>query len=147
MRFFFYGTLVDPALRRAVLGRMARRLAPVPARLEEFEARLAAGRRYPLVVRRRGAVLPGILMDLPGRAAARISAYEGPEYRRVRRTVGTGAGRSVSAEIFLPIARARASRVKWDLDLWRVGSRRRRRSFHRARRGGAGSSANGEFVS
>lgn len=134
MRYFFYGTLIDEALRHAVLGRMARSLRPVPAVLEGYAARHAAGKRYPLAVRRRGACLPGVLVTLPHRrVAARLNAYEGPEYRRARCRVIGQTGRRVSAVVFLPTGRARASRAVWDLDLWRQAALRRRRIFRRAR--------------
>ncbi|MDH3241386.1 MAG: gamma-glutamylcyclotransferase [Alphaproteobacteria bacterium] len=136
MRYFFYGTLRDAALRRAVLGRLAGGLKAVRAVLDGYEARLAAGRRYPLAVRRRAAVLPGLLVTLPGRrAAARINAYEGPEYRRVRRVVRLAQGPRVSAAIFLPTARARASRTVWRIENWRRDAARLRRIFRRARLG------------
>lgn len=135
MRFFFYGTLLDTELRRAVLGRMARRLSPTPATLEGFEARIAAGRRYPLAIRRRGAVLSGIVMTLPRRAARRIIAYEGPEYRCVRRAVRLAGGAALSAAVFLASGRARAARTPWRIEDWRKDARRRRRVFGRARMG------------
>lgn len=132
MRFFFYGTLVDDALRRVVLGRMAGRLRAFPAVLDGYEARLAAGRRYPLAVRRRGAVLPGIVMTLPRRAAARIVAYEGPEYRCVHRPARIANNAITTVAVFLPKAHARVSRTAWSLERWREGTRRRRRVFRRA---------------
>lgn len=136
MRYFFYGTLIDAALRRQVLGRLGGGIRPVPAWLDGYEARIAAGRRYPLAVRRPGAMMPGVLVTLPHRrAAARINAYEGPEYRRARRSVRLAKGPEVSAVVFLPTARARASRSAWNLDRWRLAAARRRRVFRRARMG------------
>ncbi len=134
MRFFFYGTLVDAPLRRAVLGRAAAGCRIEPATLRGFEARLAAGRRYPLAVRRRGAVLHGVLATLPDRrAAARVMAYEGPQYKLARRLVRTASGGVRMAAIFVADGRARASRTPWDLELWRGQARRRGRVFARVR--------------
>jgi hypothetical protein len=133
MRYFFHGTLVDAALRRHVFGRLSGGLRVVPAVLDGYEARLAAGKRYPLAVRCPGAALSGLLVTLPHRrAAARVNAYEGPEYRRARRTVRAAQGPGVSAVVFLSTARARASRSRWNLERWRQGAARRRRVFRRA---------------
>jgi hypothetical protein len=132
MRYFFYGTLLDAALRRLVLGRLSGRRGGEAAVLDGYQARIAAGKRYPVAVRTPGAAMPGLLMTLPHRrAAARINAYEGHEYRRARRTVRIAGRRGVSAVVFLPTPRARATRTDWDLDLWRQGAARRRRDFRR----------------
>lgn len=128
MRFFFYGTLLDADLRHAVLGRVSGCLQGAPAELPGYEARLAAGRRYPLAVPRRGAALPGIVVALPHRrAVARLVAYEGPEYRLARCSVRLASGRRVTAAVFLAKGRARASPTPWRLDAWRNSARRRRR--------------------
>lgn len=134
MLFFFYGTLVDADLRRLVLGRAAGACRTEPAMLRGYKARLAAGRRYPLAIRHRGATLHGLLALMPNRRSAeRLTSYEGPEYRLARLSVETASGEMRIAAVFVANGRARASRKPWSLELWRHQARHRRRVFARAR--------------
>lgn len=80
---FVYGTLRDPQMLEAVLAR--------PLRAEGFEAATAPGfvavqypgRAYPALVRRPGALAPGLLlMDLTPFELDLLDAFEGEEYRR-----------------------------------------------------------------
>src|SRR5512134_3020809 len=79
MRFFFYGTLMDEDVRRAVLG--VRALAPVErATLEGWRRVKKAGVSYPVIVRARNHKVDGVLMHgIDRRAHELLLEYEGDE--------------------------------------------------------------------
>ena len=101
---FVFGTLLDPATRSRVLGRPARSGDMRPAHLPGFKRVFAGGRRYPVLVRCRGARVDGLLlMRLTARDRLRLHVYEGDEYRL--RTIGVavgtdGEGRRMRAQAF-----------------------------------------------
>lgn len=77
---FVYGTLRDPELLSAVLGRHATGLT---ATAPGFAAVHYPGRIYPALVRRPGAATPGlVLTDLTPFDLDLLDAFEGEEYRR-----------------------------------------------------------------
>ena len=77
---FVYGTLRDPELLAAVLGRPSIGLA---AAAPGFAAVHYPGRIYPALLRRPGAVTAGlVLTDLTGFELDLLDAFEGEEYRR-----------------------------------------------------------------
>ena len=77
---FVYGTLRDPELLSAVLGRPATGLA---AAAPGFAAVHYPGRIYPALVRRPGAATAGlILTNLTPFELDLLDAFEGEEYRR-----------------------------------------------------------------
>ena len=77
---FVYGTLRDPELLGAVLGRPATGLA---AAAPGFAAVNYPGRIYPALVRRPGAATAGlVLTDLTPFELDLLDAFEGAEYRR-----------------------------------------------------------------
>lgn len=105
MVYFFYGTLCDADVQRLILGYRPSRRQLRPARLPGYRRRRARGRSYPVLLRAARGQVAGLLFH-PASAgdAARLTAYEGPEYVtrslpvRQSRT-GAGAGR---ARVFLP---------------------------------------------
>jgi gamma-glutamylcyclotransferase (GGCT)/AIG2-like uncharacterized protein YtfP len=77
---FVYGTLRDPQLLSALLGRPASGLA---AAAPGYAAVHYPGRVYPALVRRPGAAAPGlVLTDLTPFEMDLLDAFEGDEYRR-----------------------------------------------------------------
>jgi gamma-glutamylcyclotransferase (GGCT)/AIG2-like uncharacterized protein YtfP len=77
---FVYGTLRDPELLSAVLGRPASGLT---AAAPGFAAVHYPGRIYPALLRRPGAVTAGlVLTDLTAFELDLLDAFEGDEYRR-----------------------------------------------------------------
>ena len=77
---FAYGTLRDPDLLAAVLGRRARALiAAAPG----FAVVHYPGRIYPALLRRPGSAAPGlVLTDLSPFEIDLLDAFEGAEYQR-----------------------------------------------------------------
>ena len=119
MRFFFYGTLLDPDVTAIVLGRRLPPSAFVPATLSGFVRRRAAGKGYPILVERRGGTVPGMVVGGLTRAdAARLSAYEGPNYRVSSLPVRLQ-GRLDRVSVFTPNGPGLApSADEWDLASW-----------------------------
>ncbi|MBX6367922.1 MAG: gamma-glutamylcyclotransferase [Rhodospirillales bacterium] len=103
MRFFFYGSLLDPATRRQVLGPLARGLTLERARLDGW--RLSRPRRspWPFIRPCRGSSVEGEISSPIARAARRrLYAYEGELYRTRRVSVRTTDGRRLGATVFVP---------------------------------------------
>ena len=107
MRFFFYGTLLDPELRARVLGGDARAVALKPAILRGWERYFEAGVPWPMIRRREGAAVEGALASDISEAAGRLlDAYEGGLYRREKVFIEC-AGERLAALVYIPAVKER----------------------------------------
>lgn len=113
---FVYGTLRDPQLRAAVLGRPVIGLA---AAAPGFATVHFPGRAYPALVRRPGARAPGLaLMDLSAFEMDLLDAYEGEEYRRT--VIPAMIGEELHQVFaYLPVI-AVAGQPDWALETWQA---------------------------
>jgi len=120
MRFFFYGTLRDAAVREAVLGpARARALSLRPATLPGWRCAFMRGRTYPVVVPSRGDAVTGLLAGAVDREGyRRLTAFESDEYVERDVAVVTADGMSHRARIYAAGPRARIGRAAWDFDAW-----------------------------
>jgi Gamma-glutamyl cyclotransferase, AIG2-like len=120
MRFFFYGTLLDPDVMALVIGRRLPPSAFVPAILPGHSRRRAKGATYPVVVRAAADRVRGVVVGgLTSRDVARLAAYEGPGYRIARLKVRIG-DELATVSVFEPIvARLQPSTSPWDHALWK----------------------------
>lgn len=118
MRFFFYGTLMDADVRRAVLRERAP-LAVEPAVLRGWRRVPVAGAAFPMLRADRLGRVDGVLArGLDRIAHARLVRYEDADYRMIHAVVSIGA-RKVPARVFVPARnRLRGRRGHWDLRLW-----------------------------
>src|SRR5215471_10032258 len=103
MRFFFYGSLLDPDVTAIVVGRRLPPRAWLPASLPGYRRTRAKGVSYPAAIRDprsevRGAVVGGF----SPREIKRLSAYEGPRYRIAPLKVKMG-GKIAVVSIFEPL--------------------------------------------
>jgi len=122
--FFFYGTLLDRGVRRAVIGPPADRLEALPAELHGWRRVRVRGKRYPVIVPAPGSVVDGCLFGpLPASAVARLIRFEGPEYRLTEVEVLTGFGVPTAARTFIGGVRIRPTMADWRFDDWRRKSR------------------------
>lgn len=129
MDVFFYGTLMDAEVRRLALGREAAALRLEPARLPGYRRMAKLRSSAPVIVRRRGAAVDGLLARGLGPAAlARLCHFEGRQYRLMPRRVRLSDGRAVTAMVYLGAGRIPVRRVAWRLAWWQ---RRHKRAFLR----------------
>jgi hypothetical protein len=103
MRYFFYGSLLDPAARARVLGPLARGLALDPARLEGWRRFRRRRLPWPMIRPCRGHCVEGALTPPLGASARRrLREYEGELYRARRVHVRHADGRRLPAMVFVP---------------------------------------------
>lgn len=123
MRYFFYGTLMDADVLRAVVGTEA---TMEPATLRGWRRVGVRGEAYPIIVRDVASRVDGVLVrGLDARAASRLMSYEGPEYTVIRACVACG-GRTVAAHVFAPRpGRLLRTEGAWDFEAWRRRHKRR----------------------
>ena len=111
---FVYGTLRDPELLGAVLGRPAIGLAAAAPGVAVVHY---PGRIYPALVRRPGAAAAGlVLTDLTAFELDLLDAFEGDEYRREIVPVMVGEELH-EAFVYLPAAPIK-NQPEWSLDAW-----------------------------
>jgi gamma-glutamylcyclotransferase (GGCT)/AIG2-like uncharacterized protein YtfP len=115
---FLYGTLRDPDILTAVLGRTVAARDLVAATAPDCAAVYFPGQLYPALVWRAGGAAPGLLLthatmdDLMA-----LDAFEGDEYRRGPVQVATATG-AVAAEVYWPALTVASSAADWTLERW-----------------------------
>ena len=115
---FVYGTLRDPDLLSAVLGRKLRPAGLHVARAPGFRAVPYPGRIYPALIRVPGAAAEGLLLiDLTAFERDLLDAFEGEEYRRA--PVATIVEEDLfEAEAYLPAIKVANEGADWSLAHW-----------------------------
>ena len=112
---FVYGTLRDPDVLDALLGRT---LPAVEATAPGFRAVHYPQRVYPALIAAQGGNAPGLLLhQLTPIDLAILDAFEGDEYRRATIAVLTPSG-MVDADVYLPIIAIPANAAPWTLEAW-----------------------------
>jgi hypothetical protein len=120
MRFFFYGTLLDPDIRRLVFPHLHRHLSFRPAELRGYWRVRAKDGPYPVLKpdpkgRVHGQIAEGL--DLP--ALARAAHFEGATYHPAVRRLHVRDAGALRAWVFVPAApRRQASGKPWNLETW-----------------------------
>lgn len=126
MDFFFYGTLMDPDVLAAVIGRRV-----LPARVKP--ATLAGRRRVGLKGTPYPVIVPGATTDtvagivVAGLTAAdvqNLQRFEGTAYGIETVTVATDDG-ALAASAFVPLKGVAATDTEWDFETWRRRHKRR----------------------
>ena len=127
MRFFFYGSLLDPDVTALVIGRRLPPGAWVPATLAGFSRRKAKGVSYPVAIRDpKGRVDGAVVGGFSPREVSRLTAYEGPRYHTVPLKVRVH-GRITTVSVFEPKVKAfQPVDGTWSLGEWQ---RRDKRKF------------------
>lgn len=93
MRFFFYGTLIDPEILDAVLRRPFDRIQRRAAVLEGYRCVYRRGACYPVLVPEAAARVEGtVVAPLTSRDVASLRLYEGPDYEIHEISVRLSAG-------------------------------------------------------
>lgn len=118
MRYFFYGSLMDPDVLALVLGRPRRRTTPAAA--EGWRRLRVAGECYPLIVPDPDGHVAGVVAEISPAEARRLAWYEGEDYELGELAVTLGSsGSSIAALAFLPNPDLAHAGEPWDPLLWR----------------------------
>ena len=119
---FAYGTLRDPDLLVAVLGRPLRPGTLYPARSPGFRAVHYPGRIYPALVRSPGSAADGLLITgLTPFERDLLDAYEGDEYRRAPiATMLADEPELHEADAYLPVGAVPTDAHEWSLSRWQA---------------------------
>jgi hypothetical protein len=118
--FFFFGSLRDEGVFRAVLGRPVAAFAATAATLDGHTVERLEEWPYPRLVERAGGRAPGLLVD--GFTAAEIDRmcfFESLEYELREITVETGSGQRRAA-CFMAVNQMGSSGIAWRIEDWRV---------------------------
>lgn len=117
---FVYGTLRDPELLSAVLGRKLRPAGQHLARAPGFRAVHYPRRFYPALIRVPGAAAEGLLLiDLMPFEHDLLDVFEGNEYRRA--PVATMVEEELfEAEAYLPAIKVANTGEDWSLARWQA---------------------------
>ncbi len=119
MHVFTYGTLMIPSVMEAVTGG---RFASRNALLNGYARFRLRGATYPGLIPRQGATTEGVLyLNVDPPSVARLDAFEGAFYDRVRVEAETPDGDRLLAEVYVvtPSHRHRLSSEAWRLDDFR----------------------------
>ncbi len=126
MRFFFYGTLMDPQVRRAVLGRSDDHLLIEQAVLPGYRRIAATSGNVPVLMRVSGGRVRGLLAQgLEPADLWRIAHFEGRHYHPFRRRVIARHGHRLEAWVFLADSARWSGGRDWDFARWRRRERAR----------------------
>jgi hypothetical protein len=129
MRFFFFGTLMDPDVRRAIIGRDLSPGQVEEAVVEGFRRVHVAKRNYPMLLPHASGWVDGMLAhDIDAEAARRLMVFEGNEYHLAPIMVADLHGHLWRAAAFLPAGTVRPDHRGWHLETWQ---RRYKRLFLR----------------
>lgn len=126
MHFFFYGTLLDAEVRRAVMPHLADELLLQPARLQGYRRVRARRATYPVLVGHPGRTVEGLLAGgLDARALFRMAQFEGDRYLPRRLGVRAVDGSILRAWVFMPLRASHAAPEDWCIRRWRSRHKRR----------------------
>ena len=119
MRYFFYGTLLDPDVRTHVLGPWMNRRELAAARLPDYRRVYIRDRDYPVAVPAAGEAVEGVLAEgLDRRAVRCLADFESDEYVDAERTVLVDDGRTLRARVFVASPLAVPSETPWTIEVW-----------------------------
>ncbi len=128
MRFFFYGTLIDADVRRAVLGPYAPRRVE-PAVLRGWRRVPVRGRTYPVIVADPAASVDGVLVrGLNTAAKRRLERYEDADLYEMAELDVTPTGRLRAVRALTFVAKApglRRGSGTWEIAAWQRRHKRR----------------------
>lgn len=116
---FFYGTLMDRDVLRAVAGTRVCGLTRRPAVVEGYRRPTRAGAVYPILQAYPGARVRGVVVaGLRAHDVARLNAFEGHEYGLAPVTV-TVQDDTITALAYIPRPWVHAASTQWSFEAWR----------------------------
>jgi gamma-glutamylcyclotransferase (GGCT)/AIG2-like uncharacterized protein YtfP len=115
---FVYGTLRDPDMLAAVLGRVLGAGEAVVATAPDYRAVYFPKRLYPGLIPARGEAAPGLLLhELSPSDLERLDVYEGREYARHNVRV-KAQGTFIVSSVYLPTIAIAPNAPAWALKDW-----------------------------
>jgi gamma-glutamylcyclotransferase (GGCT)/AIG2-like uncharacterized protein YtfP len=119
MRFFFYGTLMDPEVLGHVLGRKVAAPLLAKALLPGYRRYALARDTYPVAVRVPGGLVEGLTLDgVEAEEAERLAYYESAAYTILAETVMIGSERKRAILFAAERASFDLSADGWSLAIW-----------------------------
>ncbi len=127
MDFFFYGTLMDPDVLAAVIGRRMLPGRMKPATLAGFRRVGLKGTPYPAIVPGAAAetVAGVVVAELAAADVRNLKRFEGAAYGIETMSVSLDDGGSKSASVFVPMKGMATTDREWDFEAWRRRHKRR----------------------
>lgn len=121
IHWFFFGSLMDPDVLAAVIGRTLPADRFEPAVLRGYRRIELADESYPALIAQPGARVAGVVVTgLDREDARRIRFFEGEdEFDLQRRSVELADGRSQEAWVFTGGAAIKPTERDWDYGAWR----------------------------
>lgn len=121
MRFFFYGSLMDAAVRDIVFGMPTVANAAV---LAGWSRVAIAGDSFPVIVPEVGNAVSGVLVEVPdGDPVARLRYFEDLDYRVDTMTVTCGDGTRVAAQVCVDTGIVLRTSTPWSFARWQAEER------------------------
>jgi gamma-glutamylcyclotransferase (GGCT)/AIG2-like uncharacterized protein YtfP len=119
MRFFFYGTLIDPEILRSVLQRSVDPIRRRKAVLKGYRRVYRRGASYPIIIADTTAQVEGVVVsELTNRDIMLLTMYEGQEYEIRELPVSCSGTGLLRAKVFLPGPGCEASCESWTPEDW-----------------------------
>lgn len=119
MQWFFYGTLLDPDIRRLVFPHAHEGVELAPAQLPGFRRVRCKGALYPVLASAAGQRVPGLVCrGLDERAVLRMAHFEGTQYQPRALSVTLASGEKEKAWLFMPRHGRFATREGWTYERW-----------------------------
>lgn len=117
MRYFFYGSLMDPTIASIVLDRPIGAQDFQPATLTGFITVRVRDEHYPALVRSRDRETAGVLVsDVSAIQAKRLQFYETTEFHQATVEVVTADGARIETLVFMPAATLQCTDEPWHFE-------------------------------
>ena len=117
MRYFFYGSLMDPTIASSVLDRPVRAHDLQLATLTGYTTMRVQDEHYPALVSSTGDETRGVLVsDISALQARRLQFYETVEFHLATVEVVTADGALLEAHVFMPAATLECTEEPWHFD-------------------------------
>jgi len=121
MRWFFFGSLMDPDILSIVLGRRLAEHERVPAILHGYTRLVVKDESYPALRPEPGGKVHGLLVEhLDEDEGRRICFFEGEEFRLEEHEVELADGERRRAVAFILTEDYATEHQHWDLGHWRA---------------------------
>jgi gamma-glutamylcyclotransferase (GGCT)/AIG2-like uncharacterized protein YtfP len=120
MDLFVYGTLMDEDVLGRVIGRAVPASRIGAAFVDGYRRVYVEGTYFPILVPVPGGSVEGrLITGLGAQAVARLSRFEGRQFRLERMPVRLARGRTAEVECFMPAQGIKATVEEWRPDIWR----------------------------